>query len=70
MKFVFIQYFILLFYISSKKYNKNENIFQYSAKTVELSDFDVRTAATSENFPFFISKDYSNQKLDIVFLLI
>ena len=65
MNFIFIQYFILLFYIKSKEHNKN--IFQYTAKTVELTDFDVRTAATSENFPFFISKDYSNQKIGYSF---
>ena len=65
MNFIFIQYLILLFYIKSKEYNKN--IFQYSAKTVELSDFDVRTLATSENFPFFISKEYSNQKIGYSF---
>ena len=65
MNFIFIQYFILLFYIKSKEYNKN--IFQYSAKTVELSDFDVRTLATSENFPFFISKEYSNQTIGYSF---
>ena len=65
MNFIFIQYFILLFYIKSKEHKKN--IFQYTAKTVELTDFDVRTAATSENFPFFISKDYSNQKIGYSF---
>ena len=70
MNFIFIQYFILLFYIKSKeikKYNTAKNIFQYVAKTVELTDFDVRTLATSEHFPFFISKDYSNQTIGYSF---
>ena len=70
MNFIFIQYFILLFYIKSKeykKYNTNKNIFKYAAKTVELKDFDIRTSATSENFPFFISKAYTNQTIGYSF---
>ena len=70
MNFIFIQYFILLFYIKSKeykKYNTNKNIFQYSAKTVELKNFDDPTPATSENFPFFISKEYTNQTIGYSF---
>ena len=70
MNLIFIQYFILLFYIKSKeykKYNTNKNIFKYAAKTVELKDFDIRTSATTENFPFFISKEYSNQKIGYSF---
>ena len=70
MNIIFIQYFILLFYIKSKEYKKyysNKNNFQYTAKTVELKEFDVRTIATSENFPFFISKEYTNQSLGYSF---
>ena len=70
MNFIFIQYFLLLFYINSKEYKKfntNKNIFNYAAKTVELKDFDIRTSATSENFPFFISKAYTNQTIGYSF---
>lgn len=69
MNFIFIQYFILLFYIKSKEYKKyNTNINnEYIAKTVELNNFDELTSATSENFPFFISKEYSNQSIGYSF---
>ncbi len=70
MNFLFIQYFLLLFYINSKEYKKfntNKNIFNYAAKTVELKDFDIRTSATSENLPFFISKAYTNQTIGYSF---